>query len=148
MLGFQHYRKLFIFVFNKYPPADHRVLSTSCSPVYPSSHNHQLFVGPIILSFYLSYRYHYRFNTCYFHTCQQIHKPKNVSYGDNLISSHIRYDAFVSYASDDHFWVHNVLLPQLEGTYCLKLQYWDFPAHGDLVDVIIKKSSKAAAGSL
>ena len=95
----------------------------------------------VFLIFYMSYRCRYRINTCYFHTCQWIHKRKNVSERDKLTFSNIKYDAFVSYASEDRFWVHDVLMPELEGTYGLQLclHYRDFPAHGDLVDVIIKK---------
>ena len=53
----------------------------------------------------------------------------------------IKYDAFVSYAADDRFWVHNILMSRLEVEYGLRLciHYRDFPAHGDLVDVIAAK---------
>ena len=53
----------------------------------------------------------------------------------------IKYDAFVSYAAEDRFWVHNLLMSRLEKEYGLRLclHYRDFPAHGDLVDVIAAK---------
>ena len=47
----------------------------------------------------------------------------------------------MSYAAEDRFWVHNILMSRLEVDYGLKLclHYRDFPAHSDLVDVIAAK---------
>ena len=97
----------------------------------------------VILLFYSCYRCRYRINTCYFHTCQRIHRNKNKRV--KLNTCNIKYDAFVSYASDDRFWVHDVLMPELEKNYGLKLclHYRDFPAHGDIADVIVEKINQS-----
>ena len=95
----------------------------------------------VILLFYLCYRCRYRINTCYFHTCRWIHRNKH----KRVQLKNIKFDAFVSYASDDRFWVHDVLMPELEKNYGLKLclHYRDFPAHGDIADVIVEKINQS-----
>ena len=52
-----------------------------------------------------------------------------------------KYDVFVSYCAEDRFWVHEVLMKQLEDVYKFKLciHYRDFPAGGSISEVILKK---------
>ena len=88
---------------------------------------------------YLCYKFRYRINTCYLHTCLKIHKlPKSEE-------QKIKFDAFVSYAADDRFWVHDVLMPELENNYGfhLCLHYRDFPVCGDIADVIVEHIQKS-----
>lgn len=51
-----------------------------------------------------------------------------------------KFDAFVSYCADDRFWVHSVLMKQLEEKYKFKLciHYRDFPVGDDLFETIIQ----------
>ena len=120
LLGFEHYQCYRLGSYSFLSSIKISQLTTDCYPshvlLYIQAATITSSVVLVILSFYLSYRCRYRINTCYFHTCQWIHKPKNGSNGDRFISSKIRYDAFVSYASDDRFWVHDVLMPRLEDT--------------------------------
>ena len=47
--------------------------------------------------------------------------PHSVTSNENTDSVHYDYDAFVSYSSEDRFWVHDVLMKTLEETYGFKL---------------------------
>ena len=55
------------------------------------------------------------------------------------------YDAFISYCSDDRFWVHSSLMKTLEERYGFKLciHYRDFPVGGSIVDTIISKMNNS-----
>ena len=144
-LNFVHYQ---CFGFGSYSFLSKVKVSELTDQCYPS--NIHIYIQTVaitisfvlvILLFYLCYRCRYRINTCYFHTCQQIRKNKN----KRVKLKNIKYDAFVSYASDDRFWVHDVLMPELEKNYGLKLclHYRDFPAHGDIADVIVEKINQS-----
>ena len=94
-----------------------------------------------IILLLLCYKCRYRINTFYFHTCQKIH----TSHTTDEDHSDIIYDAFISYAAEDRFWVHDVLMTQLEKNYGfhLCLHYRDFPACGDIADVIVNYIRKS-----
>jgi hypothetical protein len=54
------------------------------------------------------------------------------------------YDAFVCYCALDRFWVHNVLMKELEGKYGFKLciHYRDF-GFGSIADMIVTKLTQS-----
>ena len=80
------------------------------------------------------YKCRYRINTFYFRICHRMHHNTKSD-----PSSDIAYDAFISYAAEDRFWVHDVLRTQLEDKYGFRLclHYRDFPSCGDIADVIV-----------
>ena len=66
---------------------------------------------------------------------KQCYTPKNKE------KTKWQYDAFISYCSDDRFWVHSSLMKTLEESYGFKLciHYRDFPVGGSIIDTIISK---------
>ena len=64
---------------------------------------------------------------------------------ENEDSSKWQYDAFISYCSDDRFWVHSSLMKTLEESYGFKLciHYRDFPVGGSIIDTIISKMNNS-----
>ena len=112
----------------------------------------------IVLCIVFVYKYRYRIKTWYFH---QIHLKNKTNKGsthhisnslldddyamDDIEDEHLeevaeKYDAFVSYCAEDRFWVHNVLVKELEDKYGFKLciHYRDFLAGRPIADEIVK----------
>jgi hypothetical protein len=60
---------------------------------------------------------------------------------------HYQYDAFVCYTTDDRFWVHSVLLKELEETYGFRLciHYRDFGIGGSFYEMMVSKLSESRA---
>ena len=110
-----------------------------------------------VASLLLLYRYRYRVKTWYFHHIYLRYKdeatnfetdvsmdnnvyPMTIFDGDDTLIACNKYDAFISYCAEDRFWVHNVLVKELEDKYGFKLciHYRDFLAGRPIADEIVK----------
>lgn len=97
-----------------------------------------------ITSLCLLHKFRYRIYTCcfrFYNNCQT--EPEITNKERKLVN--FKYDAFISYSAADRFWVHSILMSELENKYGFKLciHYRDFPAHGDIADVIVDHIKKS-----
>ena len=76
----------------------------------------------------ITYRWRFRIRYKIFKTGAFINKFCRFQRNSDSSADHYEYDAFVSYSSDDRFWVHDVLMKTLEDIYGFKLviHYRDF----------------------
>ena len=95
----------------------------------------------LLVSIVVVYRYRWRIQfsmmKCCKGTCHR--KTKSIS-GINNDTIPMKYDAFVSYCSDDRFWVHDCLMRTLESDlygFKLCIHYRDFPLGEDISTVIV-----------
>lgn len=86
--------------------------------------------------------YHKRWKIRYIlFSIQQRLTQKSIMEGASSHSDSFKYDAFVSYCSEDRFWVHGTLMTMLENFYKFHLciHYRDFPLGEFISDAIIQK---------
>ena len=86
----------------------------------------------VIVAITIFYRYRYRLQYKLFKLTNRF---RTFGREDSV---HYEYDAFVSYCSDDRFWVHDVLMKTLEETYGFKLviHYRDFLLGNPIIECI------------
>ena len=96
----------------------------------------------LVVLIFAMYRYRWRLQFSmikyYNGTCHRNTKSGS-TIGDDKIP--MKYDAFVSYCSDDRFWVHDCLMKTLESNlygFKLCIHYRDFPLGEDITTVIVK----------
>lgn len=86
--------------------------------------------------------YHKRWKIRYImFSIQQRLSRKSITEGATSERNSFQYDAFVSYCSEDRFWVHGILMTMLENFYKFHLciHYRDFPLGEFISDAIIQK---------
>ena len=86
------------------------------------------------------YRYRWRIQFSMIKTFNRLCCQNKESVTDDGRKSQMKYDAFVSYCSDDRFWVHDCLMKTLESDlygFKLCIHYRDFPLGEDISTVII-----------
>ena len=64
---------------------------------------------------------------------------------NQITKKKFKYDAFVSYSAEDRFWVHGVLMKELESVYAFNLciHYRDFRVGADILEEINEKMNQS-----
>ena len=105
----------------------HTIIATICV----------IFIVILILALY---RYQWRIQFNMIKTFNRLFYRKRESLSDNDKHCHMKFDAFVSYCSDDRFWVHDCLMKTLESDlygFKLCIHYRDFPLGENISTVIV-----------
>lgn len=126
--GKEHLTEVDIFLAVQvcFPSYVNVIVSTCCGTIV---------VIMFVVSVTLCYKYRYRVKTNLLKLQQRIKSRNNNKHGDLTV----KYDAFISYCAEDRFWVHKEVLEVLETKHGFNLcvHYRDFPAGGDLCEVIV-----------
>lgn len=92
---------------------------------------------------YLIYRMRWRLKYAFFKASQFC--KRHLSREGDSQKKLWKYDAFISYAAEDRFWVHETLMKTLEKKYGFQLciHYRDFPVGGDVAETISERMSQS-----
>ena len=96
-----------------------------------------LVVGALVIVMILLVRYRYRLQYKVFTLQDRVTRTCRKQTDETLHSAY-EYDAFISYSSDDRFWVHDVLMKTLEETYGFRtfIHYRDIQVGENLQEAI------------